>query len=58
LIPAYGAVGAALAASISYAATSLVVLRYFLKDGAKFSLFPRKAEFIQLFNQMRVSWRK
>ena len=58
LIPTYGAVGAALAASISYAATSLVVLRYFLKDGAKFSLFPRKAEFIQLFNQMRVSWRK
>lgn len=58
LIPQYGAVGAAIAASISYAATSLVVLRYFLKDGAKFSLFPRKAEFIQLFNQMRVSWRK
>lgn len=58
LIPTYGAVGAAIAASISYAATSLVVLRYFLKDGAKFSLFPRKAEFTQLFNQMRVSWRK
>ena len=58
LIPAYGAVGAALAASISYAATSLVVWRYFLKDGAQVSLFPRKAEFIQLFNQMRVSWRK
>jgi hypothetical protein len=35
-----------------------VVLRYFLKDGATFSLFPRKAEFIQLFTQMRMSWRK
>ncbi len=57
-IPIYGAMGAALAASISYAATSLVVLRYFLKDGATFSLFPSKVEFIQLFNQMRVSWRK
>ena len=57
-IPIYGAMGAALAASISYTATSLVVLRYFLKDGATFSLFPSKVEFIQLFNQMRVSWRK
>jgi O-antigen/teichoic acid export membrane protein len=57
-IPVYGAVGAAFAASISYAATSIVVLRYFLKDGATFSLFPRKAEFIQLFTQMRMSWRK
>lgn len=58
LIPSYGALGAAIAASISYGATSIVVLRYFLKDGATFSLFPRKAEFIQLFTQMRVSWRK
>jgi O-antigen/teichoic acid export membrane protein len=57
-IPINGAMGAALAASISYTATSLVVLRYFLKDGATFSLFPSKVEFIQLFNQMRVSWRK
>ncbi len=57
-IPVYGAVGAAFAASISYAATSIVVLRYFLKDGATFSLFPRKVEFIQLFTQMRMSWRK
>ncbi|MEN9969336.1 MAG: hypothetical protein RIR94_1533 [Bacteroidota bacterium] len=57
-IPIYGAMGAALAAGISYTATSLVVLRYFLKDGATFSLFPSKVEFIQLFNQMRVSWRK
>jgi O-antigen/teichoic acid export membrane protein len=58
LIPVYGAVGAAVAASISYTATSIVVLRYFLKDGATFSLFPRKAELIQLFTQMRMSWRK
>ncbi len=58
LIPVYGALGAAIAASISYGATSIVVLRYFLKDGATFSLFPRKAEFIQLFTQMRLSWRK
>jgi O-antigen/teichoic acid export membrane protein len=57
-IPIYGAMGAALAASISYGATSIVVLRYFLKDGAAFSLFPSKGEFIQLFTQMRVSWRK
>jgi O-antigen/teichoic acid export membrane protein len=57
-IPIYGAMGAALAASISYTATSLVVLRYFLKDGATFSLFPSKVEFVQLFTQMRVSWRK
>jgi O-antigen/teichoic acid export membrane protein len=58
LIPVYGALGAAIAASISYGATSLVVLRYFLKDGASFSLFPSKVEFIQLFTQMRLSWRK
>jgi O-antigen/teichoic acid export membrane protein len=58
LIPFYGAVGAAIAASISYTATSIVVLRYFLKDGATFSLFPRKAELTQLFTQMRMSWRK
>jgi O-antigen/teichoic acid export membrane protein len=58
LIPVYGAMGASIAASISYTATSIVVLRYFLKDGATFSLFPRKAELTQLFTQMRMSWRK
>ncbi|MEY4287722.1 MAG: hypothetical protein RL511_1811 [Bacteroidota bacterium] len=57
-IPMYGAMGAALAASISYTATSLVVLRYFLKDGAQFSVFPSKEELLQLFTQMRVLWRK
>lgn len=57
-IPIYGAMGAALAASISYTATSLVVLRYFLKDGAQFSVFPSKEELLQLFTQMRVLWRK
>ncbi len=57
-IPMYGAMGAALAASISYTVTSLVVLRYFLKDGAQFSVFPSKEELLQLFTQMRVLWRK
>ena len=57
-IPIYGAMGAALAASISYTATSLVVLRYFLRDGAQFSVFPSKEELLQLFTQMRVLWRK
>jgi O-antigen/teichoic acid export membrane protein len=57
-VPMYGAMGAALAASISYTATSLVVLRYFLKDGAQFSVFPSKEELLQLFTQMRVLWRK
>ncbi len=57
-IPIYGAMGAAFAASISYTATSLVVLRYFLKDGAQFSVFPSKEELLQLFTQMRVLWRK
>ncbi len=57
-IPIYGAMGAALAASISYTATSLVVLRYFLKDGAQFTVFPSKVELLQLFTQMRVLWRK
>jgi O-antigen/teichoic acid export membrane protein len=57
-IPMYGATGAALAASMSYTATSLVVLRYFLKDGAQFSVFPSKEELLQLFTQMRVLWRK
>jgi O-antigen/teichoic acid export membrane protein len=57
-IPMYGAIGAALAASMSYTATSLVVLRYFLKDGAQFSVFPSKEELLQLFTQMRVLWRK
>jgi O-antigen/teichoic acid export membrane protein len=57
-IPMYGAIGAALAASMSYTATSLVVLRYFLKDGAQFSVFPSKEEILQLFTQMRVLWRK
>lgn len=57
-IPTYGAIGAALAASISYTTTSLVVLRYFLKDGAQFSVFPSKEELLQLFTQMRVLWRK
>lgn len=55
-IPMYGAIGAALAASMSYTATSLVVLRYFLKDGAQFSVFPSKEELLQLFTQMRVLW--
>ena len=58
LIPNYGAVGAAIAASISYIATSLVVLYYFLKDGASFSLFPSKVELFQLVTQMRTIWRK
>jgi Na+-driven multidrug efflux pump len=58
LIPNYGAVGAAIAASISYIATSLVVLYYFLKDGASFSLFPSKVELFQLITQMRTMWRK
>lgn len=58
LIPNYGTMGAAFAASISYIATSLVVLRYFKKDGGTFSLFPRKVELTQLFTQMRMSWRK
>jgi O-antigen/teichoic acid export membrane protein len=57
-IPIYGSLGAALAASISYTATSLVVLRYFLKDGAQFSVFPSKVELLHLFTQMRVLWRK
>ncbi|MFN5653029.1 MAG: hypothetical protein ACK465_05355, partial [Flavobacteriia bacterium] len=58
LIPQLGALGAAIAASLSYLATSLVVLYYFLKDGASFSLFPSRAELKQLFTQMRMIWRK
>lgn len=58
LIPQLGALGAAIAASLSYLATSLVVLYYFLKDGASFSLFPSRAEFKQLFTQMRMILRK
>jgi O-antigen/teichoic acid export membrane protein len=57
-IPIYGAIGAALAATISYTATSLVVIRYFVRDGAQFSVFPSKNELLQLFSQMRVLWRK
>jgi O-antigen/teichoic acid export membrane protein len=57
-IPIYGAIGAALAATISYTATSLVVIRYFVRDGAQFSVFPSKDELLQLFSQMRVLWRK
>jgi Na+-driven multidrug efflux pump len=53
-----GALGAAIAASLSYLATSLVVLYYFLKDGASFSLFPSRAEFKQLFTQIRMILRK
>lgn len=52
-IPSHGALGAAIAASFSYFATSLVVLLYFLKDGAHFFLFPSKKELHQLFTQMR-----
>ena len=58
LIPSYGAFGGAIAASISYTATSAVIVYCFLKDGAVFSIFPSKAELEQLFTQMRVLWRK
>jgi Na+-driven multidrug efflux pump len=58
LIPSYGAFGGAIAASISYMVTSAVIVYYFLKDGAMFSVFPSKAELEQLFTQMRVLWRK
>jgi O-antigen/teichoic acid export membrane protein len=58
LIPRYGAFGGAIAASISYTATSAVIVYCFLKEGAMFSIFPSKAELEQLFTQMRVLWRK
>lgn len=58
LIPTMSTAGAAIAASVSYIATSLVVLYFFQKEGGVFSLFPYKAEWQQFFTQMRVLWRK
>jgi O-antigen/teichoic acid export membrane protein len=58
LIPILSTAGAAIAASISYIATSLVVLYFFRLEGGAFSLFPYKAEWQQFFTQIRVLWRK
>ncbi|MFM7007650.1 MAG: polysaccharide biosynthesis C-terminal domain-containing protein [Flavobacteriales bacterium] len=58
LIPNFSTAGAAIAASLSYIATSAVVLFFFRKEGGAFTLFPYKAEWQQFFTQIRVLWRR
>jgi O-antigen/teichoic acid export membrane protein len=53
LIPALKIEGAAISASISYFATSLVVLLYFRKEGANFVVFPSLGELKLTVGQLK-----
>ena len=53
LIPALHIQGAAISASISYFATSLVVLLYFRKEGANFVVFPSMGELKSTIGQLK-----
>ncbi|MEN9700340.1 MAG: hypothetical protein RLZZ301_1538 [Bacteroidota bacterium] len=54
MIPIYGVMGAAFASSCSYVATSAVVMWYFQQEGAQLSFFPRKADWKEFAQELRV----
>ncbi|MFM6935690.1 MAG: polysaccharide biosynthesis C-terminal domain-containing protein [Flavobacteriales bacterium] len=55
LIPTYQTTGAAISASLSYLVTSIVVIVFFRKEGAKFVVFPSIQELKETLSLLKVS---